>query len=176
MVKRPFAETSHHQQEIPLDAILSFLKDTRGTVNWSEKDLRNCLRLDAKQVQQCLALLEMQGYIAREGDQWLTTAAGETISQSKKPQFSAASVIKALDTPLSPWLGVGARLLTRNPWTIAFMGSILWLANCASLWYLHRLPAVKGKRSLGVSILVWTFVFIPLFSATAAATGLVTHR
>lgn len=99
MAKRQLTEPSQiSQPEISLDAILSFLKDTRGTVSWSAKDLRNCLKLDAKQVQQSLAILEMQGYIAKEGDQWLTTSAGETISQSKKPQFSAASVIKAIDT------------------------------------------------------------------------------
>jgi hypothetical protein len=67
-------------------------------VNWSAKDLRECLKLDAKQAEQLLAILEMQGYVAKEGDQWLTTAAGESISNSKKPQFSRASVMSALDT------------------------------------------------------------------------------
>src|SRR5215475_13103419 len=78
--------------DIPLDALLSFLKDTRGAVDWSVKELRECLKLDARQAEQLLAILEMQGYVAREGDQWLTTAAGESISKSKKPQFSLASV------------------------------------------------------------------------------------
>src|SRR5215510_3615203 len=84
--------------DIALDALLSFLKDTRGAVNWSAKDLRECLKLDAKQTAQLLAILEMQGYVAKEGDQWLTTAAGESIAKSKKPQFSLASVTNALDT------------------------------------------------------------------------------
>lgn len=83
--------------ELPLDALLSFLKDTRGTVNWSIKDLRDCLKLNGKQAEQVLAILEMQGYIARENDHWLTTAAGETVSNSKKPQFSADSVSQAMD-------------------------------------------------------------------------------
>jgi hypothetical protein len=39
----------------------------------------------------------MQGYVAKEGDRWLTTAAGESISKSKKPQFSFASVTNALN-------------------------------------------------------------------------------
>jgi len=77
---------------------LSFLKDTRGAVSWSIKDLRECLKLGAKQAAQLLAILEMQGYVAKEGDQWLTTTAGESISKSKKPQFSLASVTSALDT------------------------------------------------------------------------------
>jgi len=77
---------------------LSFLKDTRGAVNWSAKDLLQGLRLDAKQGAQLLAILEMQGYVAKEGNEWLTTAAGESISKSKKPQFSLASVTKAMAT------------------------------------------------------------------------------
>ena len=83
---------------IPLDAILSFLKDTRGAVNWNAKDLKDCLKLDARQAQQILAILEMQGYVAKEGSDWLTTAAGESVSNSKKPQFSSESVTQALNT------------------------------------------------------------------------------
>ena len=99
MAKRQIVEApSLNLPHIPLDALLSFLKDTRGTVNWSAKDLRNCLKLDAKQAEQVLAILAMQGYVAKEGDQWLTTAAGETVSQSKKPQFSLDSVTEALNT------------------------------------------------------------------------------
>jgi hypothetical protein len=84
--------------DIPLDALFSFLKDTRGAVNWSAKDLKDCLKLDAKQTQQILPILEMQGYVAKEGSDWLTTAAGESVSHSKKPQFSSESVNQALDT------------------------------------------------------------------------------
>jgi len=83
--------------QIPLDALWSFLKDTRGAVNWSAKDVRECLKLDAKQAQQILAILEMQGYVVKEGDAWLTTAAGESVSKSKRPQFSEPSVSNALE-------------------------------------------------------------------------------
>ena len=83
--------------DIPLDAVLSFLKDTRGAVNWGAKDLKDCIKLDLNQTQQILAILEMQGYIAAEGDQWLTTAAGESVSRSKKPQFSLDNVTKTID-------------------------------------------------------------------------------
>jgi hypothetical protein len=99
MAKRQKTEaTGLNLPDIALDALLSFLKDTRGTVNWSDKNLRECLQLEAKQAAQLLAILEMQGYIAKEGSQWLTTAAGESISKSKKPLFSLASVTGALDT------------------------------------------------------------------------------
>ena len=84
--------------DIPLDALVSFLKDTRGAVDWSAKDLAECLKIDARQAAQVLAILEMQGYVAREGGQWLTTAAGESIAKSKRPQFSLASVTGAIET------------------------------------------------------------------------------
>jgi hypothetical protein len=77
---------------------------------------------------------------------------------------------------VSPWLGFGARLLTEKPWYIAGVGAILWLASCTAIWYLHRLPEMKGKRSLNVSILVWTLTFIPLFVCTAAVTNLILRR
>jgi hypothetical protein len=77
---------------------------------------------------------------------------------------------------LSPWLGFGARLLTANKSSIAVMGAILWLASCVAIWFFHRLPDIKGKRSFGVSILVWTLVFIPVFVCTAAATDLIIRR
>ena len=99
MTKRQKTETAGlNLPDIPLDALLSFLKDTRGAVDWSVKELREWLKLDARQAEQLLAILEMQGYVAREGDRWLTTAAGESISKSKKPQFSFASVTDALNT------------------------------------------------------------------------------
>jgi hypothetical protein len=99
MTKKQKPETTGlNLPEIALDALLSFLKDTRGAVNWSAKDLLQGLRLDAKQGAQLLAILEMQGYVAKEGNEWLTTAAGESISKSKKPQFSLASVTQAMAT------------------------------------------------------------------------------
>jgi hypothetical protein len=88
------------------------------------------------------------------------------------PTVIAIAVLPAL----SPWLGFGARLLTANKWSIAVIGAILWLASCAAIWFLHRLPDIKGTRNLGVSILVWTLVFVPLFICTAAATDLILRR
>ena len=98
MPKQPANQSPLTFPATPLDAIWSFLKDTRGTVNWSAKDLRDCLKLDSKQAQQVLAILEIQGYVAKEGNDWLTTAAGEAVSNSKKPQFSLESVTQTLDT------------------------------------------------------------------------------
>jgi hypothetical protein len=74
---------------------------------------------------------------------------------------------------LSPWLGIVARLLTANRWRIGLFGMVLWFASSASLWYLHRSPEVERKRSLDVSILVWTLTFVPIFGSTALVTGMV---
>jgi hypothetical protein len=74
---------------------------------------------------------------------------------------------------LSPWLGIVARLLTADPWRIGLVGIVLWFAGSASFWYLHLSPEVAEKRSLGISILVWTLTFVPVFGGTAFATGMV---
>jgi hypothetical protein len=76
----------------------------------------------------------------------------------------------------SPFLGIAARLATAEPWMIAAVGAGLWCVNCAVIWYFHSLPEIKGQRSFGVSMLVWTLVFIPTFFITAALTGLVVQR
>src|SRR5262245_5660782 len=99
MTKRQKTETAGlNLPDIPLDALLSFLKDTRGAVDWSVKELRECLKLDARQAEQLLAILEMQGYVARAGDEWLTTEVGERNSQPDKPHISFARVTDALNT------------------------------------------------------------------------------
>jgi hypothetical protein len=67
-------------------------------------------------------------------------------------------------------------MLSANPWDIALIGAILWLISFAAFWYLHHLPEMVGKRSLSFSILLWTLTFVPLFTASAIATGLVIHR
>jgi hypothetical protein len=80
----------------------------------------------------------------------------------------------AVVTGLLPWLGVVARLLTANP--SALLGYFSGLQGSASLYYLHLPPEVAGKRSFGVSLLVWTFVFVPVFASTAWATGMIIRR
>jgi len=92
------------------------------------------------------------------------------------PKSQPIAIAIAIAGAVSPWLGIAARLLTPRIWTMAYIGAVLWSANCAGLWYLHHLPETRGKRSLGVSLLVWTLTFVPLFTATAAATNLVLTR
>jgi hypothetical protein len=77
---------------------------------------------------------------------------------------------------LSPWLGIGARLLTANPVIIALIGVFLWTFGCAWFWYLYRSARVNPRGGFGVSILVWSFMFAPLFAVTALATNSLINR
>jgi uncharacterized membrane protein YecN with MAPEG domain len=92
---------------------------------------------------------------------------------SKLPRKYIAIVFFSM---LAPWLGIVARLLTANPWRIGLFGMILWFGGGASAWYLHRSPEIARKGSLGVSVLVWILTFVPLFTSTAFATGMVIGR
>jgi hypothetical protein len=81
----------------PLQAVLSFLKDTRGVVSWNAKDMAGCLGIGAREAVQILAVMEMQGYVKQaEDNAWLTTPAGEVVSGSRPPRFSPGAVEEAL--------------------------------------------------------------------------------
>jgi len=82
---------------VPAEAALSFLKDTKGAVSWNPGDMAAVLKIPRKDTEQVLALLEAQGYIAPSGKkEWMTTAAGESVSGAKMPRFSRQSVEEAL--------------------------------------------------------------------------------
>ena len=84
---------------IPAEAALSFLKDTKGALNWTARDLADALKINRSQSEQALALLQAQGYVqpARGGKgQWITTPAGETVSGAKPPRFTRESVEQSL--------------------------------------------------------------------------------
>ena len=82
---------------VPAEAALSFLKDTKGAVSWSPAEMAAVLKIPRKDTAQVLALLGAQGYIAPAAkNEWLTTAAGESVSGAKMPRFSRQSVDEAL--------------------------------------------------------------------------------
>jgi len=96
------------------------------------------------------------------------------VQTSLKPPRKVVAV--ALLPALFPWLGIVARLITQNPYSICLIGAFLYCTALASFVYLFRFPEVAKKRSLGVSILVWTLTFIPIFAVTALLTGIVLNR
>ena len=95
---------------IPAEAALSFLKDTKGALAWTARDLANTLKINRREAEQALAFLQAQGYVqlvrgsgparkrgTESGDQqWMTTPAGETVSGAKPPRFTPESVQQAL--------------------------------------------------------------------------------
>src|SRR5579859_407801 len=83
---------------IPAEAALSFLKDTKGTLTWSLRDLIASLKIGRPEAEQVLAVLQAQGYVQpRAKDQFLTTPAGETVSGAKPPRFTRERIEQALD-------------------------------------------------------------------------------
>ena len=83
---------------VPAAAVMSFLKDTRGSLTWTTRELAETLGIAAAEAAKVLAIMEMQGYIkqAHGGKEWLTTSAGETVSGSKLPHFTHERVEAAL--------------------------------------------------------------------------------
>jgi hypothetical protein len=83
---------------ISADAALSFLKDTKGALTWTARDLADTLKIDRREAEQALAFLQAQGYVQPQGTkgQWITTPAGETVSGAKPPRFTPESVQEAL--------------------------------------------------------------------------------
>ena len=83
---------------ISAEAALSFLKDTKGTLAWTPRDLADTLKINRSEAEQALAFLQAQGYVqpARSAREWMTTPAGETVSGAKPPRFTRDSVEQAL--------------------------------------------------------------------------------
>jgi hypothetical protein len=78
--------------------LLSFLKQTRAAVPWTERDLAKTLNIDVKEARQALAIMQFEGYVSSAGEpgKWRTTLQGESVSGSKPPRFTRKSVDKAL--------------------------------------------------------------------------------
>ena len=89
---------------LPAEAAFSFLKDTKGVLTWSARDLADTLKVNRREAEQALAFLQAQGYVqpahqkgsARNAGQWITTPTGEAISGAKPPRFTCERVEEAL--------------------------------------------------------------------------------
>ncbi|HXM93086.1 MAG TPA: hypothetical protein VOA64_02355 [Candidatus Dormibacteraeota bacterium] len=84
---------------IPAEAALSFLKDTKGALTWSVRDLADTLKISSRDAEQAIALLAAQGYVKRASgtNEWMTTPAGESVSGAKFPRFARESTQQAVD-------------------------------------------------------------------------------
>ena len=84
---------------MPAEAALSFLRDTKGALSWSLRDLTQTLNISRAEAERVVALLQIQGYIQAESHksgEWITTPSGETVSGAKTPRFDRETVEAAL--------------------------------------------------------------------------------
>lgn len=82
----------------PAEAALSFLKDTKGLLTWSVRDLAETLRVHHRDAEAIVRFLEAQGYVkpGHGPHVWMTTPAGESLSGAKAPRFTRPSVEEAI--------------------------------------------------------------------------------
>jgi|HubBroStandDraft_6_1064221.scaffolds.fasta_scaffold297833_2 hypothetical protein len=82
---------------LPMAAVWSFLKDTRGAISWSTQELAKSLKISAVEAHRVAEILQLQGYVKQHGTgQWITTISGGTISGSKTPRFTLEHVENVL--------------------------------------------------------------------------------
>src|SRR6202521_1627663 len=83
---------------VPAAAVMSSLKDTRGLLTWTTRDLAETLGIPASEAAKVITIMEMQGYVkGAEGvREWFTTPAGQTVSGSKLPHYTPERVAAAL--------------------------------------------------------------------------------
>src|SRR6202166_597271 len=83
---------------VPAAAVMSFLKDTRGVLTWTTRDLAETLDIPASEAAKVIPIMEMQGYVKAAGGarEWFTTPAGQTVSGSKLPHYTPERVAVAL--------------------------------------------------------------------------------
>jgi DNA-binding transcriptional MocR family regulator len=101
-VKRPASQFNRATSlpSIPAEAARSFLKDTKGVITWSVRDLTEALKIGRGAAEQIIALLAAQGYVqsASGTDGWMTTPSGESVSGAKPPRFTRESVEQAVES------------------------------------------------------------------------------
>jgi hypothetical protein len=83
---------------VPAAAVMSFLKDTRGLLAWTTRDLAETLSIPISEAAKVITIMEMQGYVkaAQGAREWFTTPAGQTVSGSKLPHYTPERVETAL--------------------------------------------------------------------------------
>ncbi len=84
---------------LPAEAALSFLRDTKGALSWSLRDLSQTLDISREEAERVAALLQIQGYVQPESHkagEWITTPSGETVAGAKMPRFDRETVEAAL--------------------------------------------------------------------------------
>src|ERR1700693_1296779 len=83
---------------VPAAAVMSFLKDTRGLITWTTRDLAETLDISVSEAAKVIPIMEMQGYVkaAQGAREWFTTPAGQSVSGSRLPHYTPERVQAAL--------------------------------------------------------------------------------
>ena len=96
--QKPARHSAASARNLVAAELLSFLKQTRAAVPWTERDLAKTLNIGLNEARQALTVMQFEGYVASAGGpgKWRTTLQGESVSGSKPPRFTRESVDKAL--------------------------------------------------------------------------------
>jgi hypothetical protein len=88
---------ANEQAGLPAAEVVSFLRDTRSSPTWTDKEFAEVLNLNSGQVKQILPVLQLAGYIEPLGHgKWRTTEQGELVGGGKAPRFTLESADQAL--------------------------------------------------------------------------------
>jgi hypothetical protein len=80
--------------------------------------------------------------------------------------------LKILIVPaISPWLGIGARVLTGDPSKLVLFGVLLWIGAGASFWYWFRVLRAKPPQDLTAGIWIFTLQFATFYTMAVLVTG-----
>jgi len=98
--KQPAAKKSSSRSgaipAVPIEAVFSFLRGTKGTSSWTKQDFAGTLKISVADAAKILPVIQMQGYINPYHDEWVTTTAGEDVAGARPPRFSPEKVEEAL--------------------------------------------------------------------------------
>jgi len=76
-----------------------------------------------------------------------------------------------------PWMGIIARLLTRDVRLIALIGVLLWLVAFFVVRYTYKTRQLsKDEGGFGTGMLVWTLTFVSFYVVTVLVTDAVLSR
>ncbi len=92
--------------------------------------------------------------------------------RSKIPRLVMAALIVAA---LSPWLGIGVRLLTPDPSRLILVGVFLWVIAGASILYAARSRGAKLPDG-ATTIVIFSLQFFTFYAVAVLLTGAALHR
>jgi hypothetical protein len=99
VIELPGGSDVTQMPSLPVEEVLSFLKEMRGALTWTVGDMARSLRISHAEARKVVVIFELQGYVkpALDNDGWLTTLDGESLSGSKSPRFNPERVNESLE-------------------------------------------------------------------------------